>query len=360
MQAAHFSETFEGVHEIEDKSVGLSGMIAIHSLRLGPAAGGCRMWSYRDNASLRADAVRLAEGMAHKNALADLPFGGGKAVLRRPDGDFDRQRYFEAFGRAVEALRGDYVTAEDVGTTVADMTAVSRSTRHVAGLPTSAGSVGGDPSPWTALGVFLAMKVAVERHLDRPLTGVSVAVQGLGSVGYALSEMLHRAGARLIVSEPRPEIAQKAISRFGATNVTPNLLMTIPVDVFAPCALGGVLDEKSIGQLKAKVVCGAANNQLATPEDGARLAELGVLYAPDYLVNAGGIINVAAEHFRWSQEEAVGRIEAIPGRLIALLDESERLGLATNMAADAMARQIIDAGPKVLQPSAAVSPIAVR
>lgn len=341
MQSAFAMQGVEGVHEISDPSVGLSGVVAIHSLRLGPAAGGCRMWRYADAGSLRRDAQRLAEGMSYKNALAGLPLGGGKAVLQRPEGDFDRARYFEAFGRAIEDLCGAYVTAEDVGTNVADMACVARATTFVAGLPTLGGQVGGDPSPWTARGVFLGLQASVERRLGRSLDDVAVAVQGLGNVGYALCALLHGAGARLVVADTCAEIARKAEAEFGAISVTPDRLLATPADVLAPCALGGVLDEASIAALQVKVVCGAANNQLATPEDGARLARKGVLYAPDYVVNAGGIINVAAEYLGWTPDEAARRIDAIPQRLAEVIETSERLGIATNAAADALACELI-------------------
>lgn len=340
---AHFE--LETVHEVSDPSAGLSGVIAIDSLRLGPAAGGCRFWRYADRAALVADARRLAEGMSYKNALAGLPLGGGKAVLQRPHGEFDRARLFAAFGRAVEKLGGNYVTAEDVGTTMADMAAVAGATDHVAGLPPAAGRAGGDPAPWTARGVFLAMEAAVQRQFGSSLEGSTVAVQGLGNVGYALCRLLHGAGARLFVAEPRAEVAERAVAEFGATLLPANALFSAPADVLAPCALGGVLHEGTIAVLKARVVCGAANNQLATPEDGARLADRGVLYAPDYLVNAGGIINVAAEHLGWSSDEAAVRIDRIAQRLNDLLDQADSAGMPTNLAADSMAREIIAAGP---------------
>lgn len=345
-QVAVASPQLDEVHELHDPVTGLSGVIAIHSLRLGPATGGCRFWSYPDHGALRLDAMRLAEGMSYKNALAGLPLGGGKAVLQVPSEPFDRDRMFEAFGRAVDRLGGDYVTAEDVGTSEADMAAVARATRHVAGLAPAEGQVGGDPSPWTARGVFLAMEAAVERRLGRSLDGLTVAVQGLGNVGYSLCRMLHDAGARLIVAEPRGEIAHRAVVEFGAKVLTPRLLLATPADVFAPCALGAVLDETSIPLLRAKVVCGAANNQLAHAEDGARLAAMGILYAPDYLVNAGGVINVAAEYLGWTGEDVSRRVELIPKRLNALLDLADRMGIATNVAANAMANDIIAGGDK--------------
>ena len=331
----------ERIVQLEDIEAGLRGTIVIHSTLLGPAAGGCRFWRYDDDAAATADARRLAEGMSYKNAMAGLPLGGGKAVIRMPDGPFDRQALFAAFGRAVERLRGTYVTAEDVGTTVEDMTEVARETRHVAGLAPQSGRPGGDPSPWTARGVFLAMEVAVERGLQRPLSDVTVAVQGLGSVGFALCGLLHRAGARLIVAEPREAVAARARTLFGAEVVGTNVIVEAAADVFAPCALGGAIDADALDRLRAKVVCGAANNQLVTPAHGDRLADRGVLYAPDYVANAGGIINVCAEYLGWSIGEAVGRVEKIGETLARVLDEAERTGAAPHRAADRLARGLI-------------------
>lgn len=335
----------EEVVRIADASAGLDGVIVIHSTRMGPAAGGCRFWRYASNDEAVADAMRLAEGMSYKNALAGLPLGGGKAVLRQPATPFDRAALFEAFGRAVADLGGRYLTAEDVGTSVEDMGHVAKATRHVAGLAARPGRPGGDPSPWTALGVFRAMEVGVRRRLGKSLADVTVAVQGLGHVGFALCELLHAAGARLIVAEPRPEIAARAAVLFDAEVAHARAILSARADVFAPCALGAVLHADSIPTLAAKVVCGAANNQLATAQDGTRLAERDILYAPDYVVNAGGIINVAAELLGWSNAEAAQRVDAIGGRLAEVLDLAREGGLPTNLAADALARSLIDAAP---------------
>lgn len=326
---------------LSDPRTGLSGVIVIHSTRLGPAAGGCRFWPYPSDQDAAVDALRLAEGMSYKNALADLPLGGGKAVLRRPSISFDRQDLFEAFGRAVASLRGRYVTAEDVGTGVDDMLAVARQTQFVAGLPRDGEAPGGDPSPWTALGVFQAMEAAVRRRLDAGLSDVTVGIQGLGNVGFALCGLLHEAGARLVVAEPRHEVAVRAVSMFGAEVMTSDELLQANLDVFAPCALGGAIDKRAVGRLQAKVVCGAANNQLTTPQQGFDLARRGILYAPDYVVNAGGIINVAAEYLGWEQSEVRRRIGEIGPRLEAVLDHAEAFGLAPHEAADSLARSII-------------------
>lgn len=333
----------EAVHLVHDKGSGLDGVIVLHSTRLGPAAGGCRFWHYPDRTAAARDAMRLAEGMAYKNALADLPLGGGKAVLRVPSQPFDRHKLFTAFGREVAKLGGAYVTAEDVGTNVADMQVVAENCRHVAGLEPAAGKPGGDPSPWTALGVFLSMREAARRKFDADLCGMTVAVQGLGNVGAHLCDLLHAAGARLLVAEPRSDIAAEVASRFGATVVDPGAIVEVPCEIFAPCALGAVIDARTAARLRARIVCGAANNVLAMDGDGDRLADRGVLYAPDYVVNAGGIINVAAEYFGWNQQEAEKRVRQTAGRLAAVLDHAEQLGLAPHRAADALARQRIAA-----------------
>lgn len=326
---------------LDDPESGLRGVIVLHSTALGPAAGGCRVWRYENDREAARDALRLAEGMSYKNALAGLPFGGGKAVICQPAGAFDRQALFRAFGRAVASLNGRYVTAEDVGTSVEDMLTVAETTRHVAGLPNKLGAPGGDPSPWTALGVFRAMQVAVRRRLGTDLQGVTVAVQGLGHVGFALCELLHRAGARLIVAEPRAAVAARAAALFGAEVVTSHKLLAAEADVFAPCALGAVLDMAAVKRLRATVVCGAANNQLAMPQQGVDLAARGVLYCPDYVVNAGGIVSVAAEYFGWSLAEARKRVEGIGLRLAEVLDHADGGGMAPNEAADSLAQSLI-------------------
>ena len=334
----------EQVVRLQDSASGLDGVIALHSTHLGPAAGGCRLWTYPDFNDATQDALRLAEGMSYKNALAGLPLGGGKAVLRRPEGDFDRAALFRAFGEAVEELGGRYVTAEDVGTTVGDMAEVARQTRHVAGLPPQDGRPGGDPSPWTALGVFRAMQAAAEHRLERPIGDCTVAIQGLGSVGAALAYLLHDAGARLIVAEPRSGVVAAVATRTGADVASLGAVLEARCDILAPCALGGVLNARSIPKLRAAVVCGAANNQLACEEDGTALAERGVFYAPDYVVNAGGIINVCAEYLGWDSDEVTARIDTIPGRLHQVWADAERNGIAVNVAADRLARATIARG----------------
>ncbi|MDK8184858.1 MULTISPECIES: Glu/Leu/Phe/Val family dehydrogenase [Sphingomonas] len=331
----------EEVVTFHDRDSGASGVIVLHSSALGPAAGGCRLWHYPDDRAATVDALRLAEGMALKNALADLPFGGGKAVIRVPQRPFGRAALFRAFGRQVAELQGRYVTAEDVGTSVADMAEVATRTRHVAGLPASGQKPGGDPSPWTALGVLEAMRVAVDRQLGADLSDLTVAVQGLGHVGYALCELLHAQGAKLIVAEPRSDVAARAADRFGAMVMSSRALLSARVDVLAPCALGGVLDAETVAQLRASVVCGAANNQLAGEDLATRLAERDVLYAPDFLVNAGGIINVAGEYLGWSTPEVERRVMAVGQKMAAVLALADQNGITPDEAARALALERI-------------------
>lgn len=231
---------------LHDADSGLDGAIAIHSTTLGPGAGGCRLWTYPGIDEALADALRLAEGMSYKNALAGLPLGGAKAVLRRPEGHFDRAKLFRAFGRAVEQLGGLYVTAEDVGTSVADMQEVASTTRHVAGLPPAAGRAGGDPSPWTARGVFESMRAAARFALDTDLAGLTVAVQGTGNVGANLCRRLSDAGARLVIADPNPARRDQLATILGAEVVDVDDIMSVQAEIFAPCALGGVLTRNSV------------------------------------------------------------------------------------------------------------------
>ncbi|WP_334185615.1 Leu/Phe/Val dehydrogenase [Novosphingobium sp.] len=324
-----------------DEAAGLDGVIAIHSTARGPAAGGCRFWTYADESAAMADAVRLAEGMSYKNAMAELPFGGGKAVLRRPAGAFDRAALFEAFGEAVERLAGRYVTAEDVGTTVADMEAIARRTSHVAGRTALPGRAGGDPSPWTALGVFEAMRAAVAFQSGSTLSGKVVSVLGVGNVGAHLCELLAEAGAELVVADIDPTRCAQMAERHAARVVSIDEIAGVAADVFAPCALGGALDAATVSALQARLVCGAANNQLASEDMADVLLARGVTYVPDYVANAGGIINVAAEYLRESADEVRQRVVRIGPRVAAVLEEAARDGLAPSTVADRTAERLM-------------------
>lgn len=330
----------EQLVNIANPENGLFGVIAIHVARNGLSAGGCRFWSYPNHASMVEDAIRLARGMSYKNALAGLPFGGGKAVLNVPSGRFNREAMFQAFGDAVAALGGRYVTAEDVGTTIVDMRAVRSRTRYVAGLDAKPGEAGGDPSPWTALGVFESMKAAAH-WAGFPLHGATVAVQGVGNVGARLCQLLHDHGANLAVADIDPQRTLEMVSRYGARSVAIEEIAGIEADVFAPCALGGGINDQSIPLLKAKLICGGANNQLLSERHGDDLRQRGIVYAPDYVVNAGGIINVIAEHLGEGTQSVESRIRQIAPRLISILDDAAARGAPTSAVADDMARTII-------------------
>jgi leucine dehydrogenase len=325
-----------------DPATGLRAIIAIHDTTLGPALGGCRIWSYATEAEAFADALRLGRGMSYKAALAGLALGGGKAVVLTAPDRPKTPAMMRAMGRAVDRLGGRYITAEDVGCTVADMDEVARETAHVAGHSRDVG----DPSPFTARGVFLCLQAAVRHRLGRELAGVHVAVKGLGNVGFALAGLLHAAGARLTVADIEPSRIARAREVLGAAVAPVDAIAALPADVFAPCALGGDLDAATIPQLRAAIVCGAANNQLATPEDDARLARRGVLYCPDYLVNAGGLISVARGPLGLSEAEMAAKLAALPGTLADVLARAGREGRAPGAVADGIARARLRPGAR--------------
>jgi leucine dehydrogenase len=333
----------ESLHFVQDPKSGLKAIIAIHSTALGPAAGGCRRWQYASDADALTDALRLSRGMTYKNAVAGLEFGGGKSVILADDNAPKSPELFHAFGRVVESLGGKYITAEDVGCSVEDMRQVNEVTGYVSGLPRSGGNAGGDPSPLTALGVFLGIEAAVESRLGADsLKGIRVAVQGVGHVGLHLCRLLHEAGAILTVSDVNRENLKLAKNELPVTEIAPANLLYADVDVLAPCALGNILTSQTLPKLKASIVAGAANNQLATEADGARLADRNILYAPDYVINAGGIINVAREYYGGSSEEEVRtEIGGIPERLKLIFDEAKTSKQPTNIIADELARRIV-------------------
>jgi leucine dehydrogenase len=323
-------------------NLGLHAIVAVHSTALGPAAGGCRMWPYASTDAAVVDVLRLSRGMSYKNAMAGLPFGGGKAVIIGDARTAKSPQLFEAFGRFVDSLGGRYITAEDVGTTMADMAAVSRATSFVSGLSRKPGEVGGDPGPKTALGVYLGIRAAVKFRLHRSdLSGVEIAVQGLGGVGYHLCRMLAAEGARLRVADVRTAAVQRACDEFGAIPVPAENILSEEADVFAPCALGAVLNAGSIPHLGARIVAGAANNQLAEDKDGHALQAAGVLYAPDYVINAGGIISVAREYGGGTEAQVTAEIHAIPSRLTEIFERARREVRTTNAVADQMAQERI-------------------
>jgi leucine dehydrogenase len=335
----------ESLHYFQDEPSGLQAIIAVHSTALGPAAGGCRRWTYASDADALTDALRLSRGMTYKNAVAELKFGGGKSVIMASPSAPKSPRLFAAFGHAVDSLGGRYITAEDVGCSVDDMRHVREQTEYVSGLPQNGSSAGGDPSPWTALGCYQGIQAAAQSRLGTDsLKGIRIAVQGVGHVGLHLCRLLHEAGAELLVSDVNPDNLGLARAEFPVTEVAPSELLYADVDVLAPCALGNILTSTTIPRIRAKVIAGAANNQLATAKDGARLAERDILYAPDYVINAGGIISVAREYYGSSSEDEVhADVCRIRDRLQAIFDEARSSGRPTNELADELARDLVAA-----------------
>jgi leucine dehydrogenase len=333
----------EGVHLFRDAGSGLTAVIAIHSTHLGPGAGGTRFWHYADPSDAITDALRLSRGMSFKNAMAGLPMGGGKGVILADPLRTKTPAMLAAFGRAVDSLGGRYVTAEDVGMSDADMVAISRATRHVSGLPVAAGSAGGDPGPTTAKGVYLGVRAAIARGLGKAdPKGVHVAIQGVGSVGGGLARLLAADGAKLTLSDVDAKRARALADELGAVAVPAGEIMTVEADVLSPCALGAVLDERSIDALQTGIVAGGANNQLATPADADRIHARGILYAPDYVINAGGIINVALEYLgQGDRAEVEARVAQIPARLESIWAESAASGVPAAVVADRMAMRLI-------------------
>lgn len=325
-----------------DSASGLNAIIAIHSTVLGPAAGGCRVWRYDSQVEALADALRLSRGMTYKNAIAGLDLGGGKAVIVLERGQEKTEAMMLAFGRAVNELGGRYYTAEDVGVSTADMAAVHTQTAYVAGL-TDGDFASGNPSPITARGVFEGIKLASETVLRTSgLNGIRVAVQGVGSVGWELCRLLHERGAHLIVSDVNPDRCVAAADRFGAKVANLDQIHSVECDVYAPCALGGTLNRTSIPEIRAQIVAGAANNQLEREDDADLLHDAGVVYLPDFMINAGGILNVAAEINRISDRDWVDRqIDALVARMRSVLEESKQQGRSPHYVAVEMANQRI-------------------
>jgi leucine dehydrogenase len=325
-----------------DPATGLKAIIAIHSTKLGPAVGGCRILPYADDRAALTDVLRLSRGMTMKTAMAGLPLGGGKSVIIA-DPRRKSPALLQAMGRAIEQLGGRYVTAEDVGTSAADMVEIRKGTSHVMGLPVRAGG-SGDPSPSTALGCFEGIKAALRYKSGRQsVEGVRVAIQGLGHVGFNLARLLSGAGARLIVADIDAAIVVKAVSAFGAEAVDSNAIYDCEAEVFAPCALGAVVNDRTLPRLQAGIVAGAANNQLATPAYGLALQQRGILYAPDYVINAGGVIQVGAEITGETKDDVQRRIRAIGDTLLTVFRVADAEAISTSDAADRIAMECIQA-----------------
>jgi leucine dehydrogenase len=340
-------DNHERVVFCHDAKTGLKAIVAIHSTALGPAAGGTRLWSYANDDEALHDVLRLSQGMSYKNAMAGLRFGGGKAViLKTPDFEGSEALYAR-YGEFVDQFNGDYVTAEDVGMSVDIMEIVSRTTKYVAGLSRKAGQAGGDPSPKTSFGIFKGIEAAVRFKLGKDsVKGLTVAVQGAGHVGYHLCQFLHEAGARLIVADIDASKVQRVVNDFGAQAADLGSILSQEADVVSPCALGATINARSIPGLQAAIVAGGANNQLEAPADGQRLHDAGILYAPDYVINGGGIINVACEYYgNATDKEVWDLVAAIGPRLTGIFEESASTNTPTNVVADQQAKRIIaDAG----------------
>ncbi|WP_206188291.1 Glu/Leu/Phe/Val family dehydrogenase [Parasedimentitalea denitrificans] len=319
------TSSHEEIYHVEDSATGLLGYIAVHSTRLGPAAGGLRMRPYDTQQEALTDVKRLSQGMTYKNAAADLPLGGGKAVIIGDPVQDKTPELLHAFGRAIDTLQGRYYTAEDMGMTPADMAHLAEATPYVAGL-SDGEFASGDPSPITARGIFNAIRTAQKHHTgSAELDGVTVAVQGLGNVGWHLCDLLTTAGASLVVTDTDAARISKAKAVFGAEAVEPNQIYSVQADIFAPCAIGGILNAETIPQLKVAIVAGGANNQLASPQDGLALHARGILYAPDFVANGGGIINVATEILKVSDRPAFvsEKLVALDQTMQAILTQAQ-------------------------------------
>jgi leucine dehydrogenase len=332
-------EDWERVLFCNDDASDYRGIIAIHNTTLGPAVGGTRVWNYaNENAALN-DALRLSRGMTYKNALAGLPFGGGKSVILADNKNFDRERLFRAHGRFVDQLNGSYITAEDVGTKPADMDYVLMETPHVAGLL----SRSGDPSPATARGVMQAILASAKHRWSASnLEGKTIAIQGCGNVGHNLARYLHAAGAKLIVADVDEKKLDQVAKECDARVVDTKEIFSVQADVFSPCALGGILNDETIPQLRAEIVAGAANNQLLEDSHGYALAERGILYAPDYVANAGGIINGCIELLSWTKERAAQRVTQIYETALRVFEIADTEKIPTHKAADKLAENYLE------------------
>lgn len=336
-------QDYEQVIYCYDKSSGLKAIIVIHDTTLGPALGGARMWNYSSEEEALQDALRLAKGMTYKNAAAGLNLGGGKSVIIGDPKKDKNEEMLRAFGRYVESLNGRYITAEDVGTTEEDMDTINFETDFVTGVSKASGS-SGNPSPITAYGVYQGIKAsAKEAFGDDSLEGKTIAVQGMGNVAFSLCKYLHEEGAKLVVTDINPERVQLAVDTFQAEAVDPDDIYDVDCDIYTPCALGATVNDDTISRLKAKVIAGSANNQLASPKHGDMLHEKGIVYAPDYVINAGGVINVADELNGYNEERALKKVKTIYTSLEKVFEIAKRDSIPTYLAADRMAEERIAA-----------------
>ncbi|MFJ8066677.1 branched-chain amino acid dehydrogenase [Psychrobacillus sp. NPDC096426] len=344
MEIFKYLETYDYEQLIfcQDKTSGLKAIIAIHDTTLGPALGGTRMWNYASEEEAIEDALRLAKGMTYKNAAAGLNLGGGKTVIIGDPLKDKNEEMFRAFGRFIQGLNGRYITAEDVGTTVADMDIIHEETNYVTGISEAFGS-SGNPSPVTAYGVYVGMKAAAKEAFGSDsLEGKTVAVQGVGNVAYTLCDYLHKEGAKLIVADINQISVDRAVNAFGAVQVGVDEIYAQDADIFAPCALGAIINDNTIPQLKAKVIAGSANNQLKETKHGDIIHEMGIVYAPDYVINSGGVINVADELYGYNHERAMKRVSCIYDTIEKIFAISKRDEIPTYVAADRLAEERIE------------------
>jgi len=335
-------DNHEQVVFCSDEKSGFKAIIAVHSTALGPAVGGCRMWDYASDEDALVDALRLSKGMTYKNAMAGLKMGGGKSVIIGDAKAIKSEALFKAFGEALNGLNGRYLSAEDVNITTADIAITNTVTPFVTGTEGKSG----DPGPFTALGTFLGVKACVKHKFNRDdLSGLKVAVQGLGSVGYGLCEYLHKAGVELFVTDINQVALDKAATELGATIVGLDDIYEQDVDVYAPCALGASINDDTIKRIKASIIAGCANNQLAEPRHDQALVDAEILYAPDYVINAGGIINISFEE-NYCAEKATKKVEEIYHTLLDVFTKADQQNKPTGIIADEMAREIINQGGK--------------
>ncbi len=332
-------QNHENVFFCWNAKANLRCIIAIHNTLRGPALGGCRAWAYQSEDEALDDVLRLSHGMSYKAAMADLALGGGKAVILLDSPDVRvTEKQLDAFAYEVEKLQGRYITAEDVGTTAQNMIQVRKITSHVVGLPRAEKGGSGNPGPVTAHGVFKGILAAVKHRLNQDdLSGLRVSIQGLGNVGAVLCELLHEAGCEILVYDINEQACKKAQADFGAQILPSEDLLKAEVDVFAPCALGGILDKDTVQMLKAKIVAGSANNQLANQEQDYQLKERNILYAPDYVINAGGLINASFEGEGYTRESAIKHVDRLADTLLEVFAYAEREDLPTGIAADHIA-----------------------
>ncbi|MEZ0392582.1 MAG: Glu/Leu/Phe/Val dehydrogenase dimerization domain-containing protein [Pseudobdellovibrionaceae bacterium] len=324
-----------------DPTVGLKAIIAVHNTSLGPALGGTRMWNYKNEEEALIDVLRLSKGMTYKAAAAGLNLGGGKAVIIGDSKTQKSEGLFRAFGQFVNSLNGKYITAEDVGTSVEDMEYIFMETPFVTGIPKDFGG-SGDPSPYTAHGVLMGIKAAAKWQLGTDdLKGMRIAVQGLGNVGSHLVKYLSDEGAKIIVADIDPAKVKKQVDQFGAQAADTNQILFSDCDILAPCALGAIVNDSSITKIKAKVIAGGANNQLAEARHGKQLQDLGILYAPDYVINSGGLMNVFVELEGYSPERAFDKTRKVYDNCWKVFEIAKRDGVGTHVAADRLAEERI-------------------